>query len=138
MITFGHAEFAQLILEVFALLQDRALLRGLSRKKLIVNARSAGIIISLEPVYAMTYAWWWLHGAPSYRMLTGAVLTGAVLIVLSIVLSAQSAGESRRTNSGAATLLTYGDLATSCDNQGRADHRCFLFFKKLSGFPQIC
>ncbi|WP_460106136.1 hypothetical protein [Pseudomonas sp. H2_G10] len=53
MITFGHAEFAQLILEVFALLQDRALLRGLSRKKLIVNARSAGIIISLEPVYAM-------------------------------------------------------------------------------------
>ncbi|WP_460138654.1 hypothetical protein [Pseudomonas sp. H2_D07] len=92
MITFGHAEFAQLILEVFALLQDRALLRGLSRKKLIVNARSAGIIISLEPVYAMTYAWWWLHGAPSYRMLTGAVLTGAVLIVLSIVLSAQSAG----------------------------------------------
>lgn len=58
MITFGHAEFAQLILEVFALLQDRALLRGLSRKKLIVNARSAGIIISLEPVYAMAYAWW--------------------------------------------------------------------------------
>lgn len=36
MITFGHAEFAQLILEVFALLQDRALLRGLNRKKLIV------------------------------------------------------------------------------------------------------
>lgn len=35
----------------------------------------------------MTYAWWWLHGAPSYRM-----LTGAVLILLAIVLSAQSAG----------------------------------------------
>ena len=37
MITFGHAEFAQLILEVFALLQGRASLRGLNRKKLIVH-----------------------------------------------------------------------------------------------------
>ncbi|NMX56172.1 hypothetical protein HBO41_09675 [Pseudomonas sp. WS 5146] len=45
------------------------------------------MIISLEPVYAMAYAWWWFHGAPSYRM-----LTGAVLMVLAIVLSAQSAG----------------------------------------------
>ncbi|MFL1390012.1 hypothetical protein ACI77F_20330 [Pseudomonas tritici] len=35
----------------------------------------------------MAYAWRWFHGAPSYRM-----LTGAVLIVLAIVLSAQSAG----------------------------------------------
>ncbi|NAO28824.1 DMT family transporter [Pseudomonas syringae pv. dysoxyli] len=52
-----------------------------------LNARSAGMIISLEPVYAIACAWWLFHEAPSYRM-----LLGTALIVLAIVLSAQSAG----------------------------------------------
>lgn len=94
MITFGRAEFAQVVLEVFALLQGRASLRGLNRKKLIVHFVSglilkgrqrtqhrdnhltgAGLRVVVVP------------GAPSYRM-----LTGAVLMVLATVLSAQSAG----------------------------------------------
>lgn len=50
----------------------------------VLNARSAGMIISLEPVYAIACAWWLFHEAPSYRM-----LAGAALIVLAIVLSAQ-------------------------------------------------
>ncbi|SFV02307.1 hypothetical protein SAMN05428951_10930 [Pseudomonas sp. OV546] len=98
MITFGHAEFAQLILEVFALLQGRASLRGLNRKKLIVHfvpglilkgrqstqhrdnhLTGAGLRHGLRVVV--------VPGAPSYRM-----LTGAVLMVLATVLSAQSAG----------------------------------------------
>jgi drug/metabolite transporter (DMT)-like permease len=49
-----------------------------------LNARSAGMIISLEPVYAIACAWWLFNDAPSYRM-----LTGATLIVLAILLSAQ-------------------------------------------------
>ena len=49
-----------------------------------LNARSAGMIISLEPVYAIACAWWLFHEEPSYRM-----LAGAALIVLAIVLSAQ-------------------------------------------------
>lgn len=53
-----------------------------------LNARSAGMIISLEPVYAIACAWWLFHEAPSYRM-----LAGAALIVLAIVLSAQGEGE---------------------------------------------
>ncbi|MCS4250002.1 DMT family transporter [Pseudomonas sp. BIGb0164] len=50
-----------------------------------LNARSAGMIISLEPVYAIACAWWLFHEAPSSRM-----LAGAALIVLAIVLSAQA------------------------------------------------
>ncbi|MGE8154039.1 DMT family transporter [Pseudomonas vancouverensis] len=49
-----------------------------------LNARSAGMIISLEPVYAIACAWWLFNDEPSYRM-----LGGASLIVLAILLSAQ-------------------------------------------------
>jgi drug/metabolite transporter (DMT)-like permease len=64
-----------------------------------LDARSAGMIISLEPVYAIACAWWLFHEAPSYRM-----QLGAALIVLAIVLSAQSAGGSScRNNHVAAT-----------------------------------
>ncbi|NBA98568.1 DMT family transporter [Pseudomonas sp. R5(2019)] len=49
-----------------------------------LNARSAGMIISLEPVYAIACAWWLFQEEPSYRM-----LGGAMLIVLAILLSAQ-------------------------------------------------
>lgn len=57
-----------------------------------LNARSAGMIISLEPVYAIGCAWWLFHEAPSYRM-----LAGATLIVLAILLSAQVKAPQRRT-----------------------------------------
>ena len=57
-----------------------------------LNARSAGMIISLEPVYAIACAWWLFHEAPSYRM-----LAGATLIVLAILLSAQVKAPQRRT-----------------------------------------
>jgi drug/metabolite transporter (DMT)-like permease len=50
-----------------------------------LNARRAGMIISLEPVYAIACAWWLFNEAPSYRM-----LAGATLIVLAILLSAQA------------------------------------------------
>lgn len=49
-----------------------------------LNARSAGMIISLEPVYAIACAWWLFNEAPTYRM-----LAGATLIVLAILLSSQ-------------------------------------------------
>jgi drug/metabolite transporter (DMT)-like permease len=47
-----------------------------------LNARSAGMIISLEPVYAIACAWWLFHETPSWRM-----LAGATLIVLAILMS---------------------------------------------------
>ena len=53
-----------------------------------LNARSAGMIISLEPVYAIACAWWLFHEAPSWRM-----LAGAALIVLAILMSAQGEGK---------------------------------------------
>ncbi|WP_433765346.1 DMT family transporter [Pseudomonas putida] len=49
-----------------------------------MNARSAGMIISLEPIYAIACAWWLFNEAPSYRM-----LAGASIIVLAIVFSPQ-------------------------------------------------
>ena len=54
-----------------------------------LNARSAGMIISLEPVYAIACAWWLFHEAPSWRM-----LAGAALIVLAILMSAQGEDKS--------------------------------------------
>lgn len=56
-----------------------------------LNARSAGMIISLEPVYAIACAWWLFKEEPSLRM-----LAGAALIVLAIVLSAQVKSTERR------------------------------------------
>ena len=61
----------------------------------VLNARSAGMIISLEPVYAIACAWWLFHEAPSYRM-----LAGAALIVLAIVLSAQGKGHGPQAATG--------------------------------------
>ena len=48
-------------------------------------ARSAGMIIALEPVYAIACAWWLFAEQPSLRM-----LAGAALILLAIVLSARA------------------------------------------------
>lgn len=49
-----------------------------------LNARSAGMIIALEPVYAIACAWWLFGDQPSLRM-----LAGAGLIILATVLSAR-------------------------------------------------
>ena len=48
-----------------------------------LNARSAGMIIALEPVYAIACAWWLFGEEPSGRM-----LVGASLIILATVLLA--------------------------------------------------
>lgn len=50
-----------------------------------LDARSVGMIIALEPVYAIAFAWWLFAEQPSLRM-----LAGAALIVLAIVLAARS------------------------------------------------
>lgn len=49
-----------------------------------LDARSAGMIIALEPVYAIACAWWLFGDQPSLRM-----LAGAGLIILATVLSAR-------------------------------------------------
>ena len=49
-----------------------------------LNARSAGMIIALEPVYAIACAWWLFGERPSLRM-----LAGAALIIFAIILSAR-------------------------------------------------
>ena len=48
-----------------------------------LEARSAGMIIALEPVYAIACAWWLFGDQPSLRM-----VAGASLIILATVLSA--------------------------------------------------
>ncbi|ARU06341.1 EamA family transporter [Comamonas serinivorans] len=48
-----------------------------------LNARVVGLIIALEPVYAIAVAWWLFAEQPSFRM-----LLGAALIVLATVVSA--------------------------------------------------
>lgn len=53
-----------------------------------LNARSAGMIIALEPVYAIACAWWLFGEQPSLRM-----LLGAALIICAIVLSSRSKSE---------------------------------------------
>ncbi|WP_395405834.1 DMT family transporter [Pseudoduganella sp. UC29_106] len=53
-----------------------------------LSARSAGMIIALEPVYAIACAWWLFGERPSLRM-----LAGAALIILAIILSARGKQE---------------------------------------------
>lgn len=54
-----------------------------------LDARSVGMIVSLEPVYAIAAAWWLFDEQPSLRM-----LVGAILIILA------SVQVSRRRNAG--------------------------------------
>lgn len=53
-----------------------------------LSARSAGMIIALEPVYAIACAWWLFGEQPSLRM-----LAGAALIIFAIILSARGKHE---------------------------------------------
>lgn len=46
-----------------------------------LNARSAGMIIALEPVYAIACAWWLFGERPSARMLAGAALIVGAIVV---------------------------------------------------------
>lgn len=46
-----------------------------------LNARSAGMIIALEPVYAIACAWWLFGQQPSARMLAGAALIVGAIVV---------------------------------------------------------
>lgn len=39
-----------------------------------INARTAGLIISLEPVYAIIVAWWLFNEEPTLKMIIGGVL----------------------------------------------------------------
>ncbi|MDH4608983.1 DMT family transporter [Pseudomonas sp. BN102] len=50
-----------------------------------LDARSAGMIIALEPVYAIACAWWLFGERPSLLM-----VAGAALIIVATVLSARS------------------------------------------------
>lgn len=45
-----------------------------------LNARSAGLVIALEPVYAIAFAWFLFAQEPSLRMIAGAVLIVAAIV----------------------------------------------------------
>ncbi len=45
-----------------------------------INARTAAMIISLEPVYAILIAWIWLNEVPSLQM-----IVGGIIIILSVI-----------------------------------------------------
>jgi len=45
-----------------------------------LSARSAGLVIALEPVYAIAFAWTLFNQAPSARMLAGATLIVAAIV----------------------------------------------------------
>ncbi|EWM49396.1 eamA-like transporter family protein [Bordetella holmesii 35009] len=45
-----------------------------------LNARSAGLVIALEPVYAIAFAWILFAQQPSVRMLGGAALIVAAIV----------------------------------------------------------
>lgn len=45
-----------------------------------LNARTAGLVIALEPVYAIAFAWMLFSQQPSLRMIAGAVLIVAAIV----------------------------------------------------------
>ncbi len=52
-------------------------------------ARSAGLVVALEPIYAIAFAWWFFSQEPSLRTLLGAALI--ILTILSASLALQKA-----------------------------------------------
>lgn len=45
-----------------------------------LNARSAGLVIALEPVYAIAFAWVLFSQQPTVRMMAGAALIVAAIV----------------------------------------------------------
>ena len=58
-----------------------------------LDARSAGMIISLEPVYAIACAWWLFGEEPSGRMLVGASLIILATVLLAMGHKSSAAGK---------------------------------------------
>jgi drug/metabolite transporter (DMT)-like permease len=52
-------------------------------------ARSAGLVVALEPIYAIAFAWWFFSQEPSLRTLAGAAVI--ILTILSASLALQKA-----------------------------------------------
>lgn len=52
-------------------------------------ARSAGLVVALEPIYAIAFAWWFFSQEPTLRTLLGAALI--ILTILSASLALQKA-----------------------------------------------
>jgi drug/metabolite transporter (DMT)-like permease len=52
-------------------------------------ARSAGLVVALEPIYAIAFAWWFFSQEPSLRTLFGAALI--ILTILSASFALQKA-----------------------------------------------
>ena len=52
-------------------------------------ARTAGLVVALEPIYAIVFAWWFFSQEPSLRTLLGAALI--ILTILSASLALQKA-----------------------------------------------
>jgi drug/metabolite transporter (DMT)-like permease len=52
-------------------------------------ARTAGLVVALEPIYAIAFAWWFFSQEPSLRTLLGAALI--ILTILSASLALQKA-----------------------------------------------
>lgn len=58
-----------------------------------LNARIAGMIIALEPVYAIAFAWWIFGSAPTLKM-----IFGAALILFAIIFAARKSQNSESLN----------------------------------------
>lgn len=50
----------------------------------LINARTAAMIISLEPVYAIIMAWLWLGETPSIRMIVGGMMIVCSVAVVNL------------------------------------------------------
>ena len=49
-------------------------------------ARSAGLVVALEPIYAIAFAWWFFSQEPSPRTLLGAALINLTILSASLAL----------------------------------------------------
>lgn len=59
-----------------------------------LNARSAGLVIALEPVYAIAFAWLLFSQQPTVRMMAGAALIVAAIVWSGLRKAPSSASES--------------------------------------------
>jgi drug/metabolite transporter (DMT)-like permease len=56
----------------------------------VLHARTAGLIVSLEPVYAIAFAWVLFHQIPSLRTLIGGLLMIGAILSASMSVQKQS------------------------------------------------